>query len=110
MAVYQGTFYEATFTISSGGVLTDITGWTFRAMFREQVDSSTVLLELTSDALEFELTDPTNGEFKMKISDTDTALLPEGTLYFDVLRTDGSDGPVYQFGGRINVKQPVTRD
>jgi hypothetical protein len=109
-AVYQGAYYERGFQITSNGAPEDITGWTFQAQIRERVESETVLLELTTAESELTVTDGPNGRLKLSILAADTEDLPVGRLRFDVLRTDISPGPVWVFGGRIPVKQPVTRN
>lgn len=112
MSVYQGTFYARViqFTDSSDNTAVDITGWTFRAMFRDAVSDADDLFELTTGNGGFTITDATGGQVRMSLSPEQTLLLPVGKVHFDVLRTDGSNGDTYLFGGTIRVRQPVTRD
>lgn len=112
MSVYQGTFYARVlqFTDSSDDSAIDVTGWTLRAMFRDTISSEDVLFELTTENGGFTITDATGGQIRMSISADNTLLMPVGKVHFDVLRTDGSDGDIYLFGGKIRVRQPVTRD
>jgi len=111
MATYQGTFYAVIFKIlDRDGNPVNLTGWTFRAMIRVTVEDTDPLLELTTANGGFLIVDAANGRVQMQILAAQTDDLPEGRLVFDVERTDLSPGPIWEFGGRIKVKQPVTRD
>lgn len=110
MAIYQGTFYTAVFIIQDeGGNAVNITGWEFKAMFRKHLDDEVPLITLTTADGGFEVTDGAAGTFRMSILEDETELLTLGSVVFDVLRTDNSPGPVWIFGGKVKVKEPVTR-
>lgn len=110
MAIYQGTKFEANFTLTDGdGDALNISGWTFEAHFRDDLDDTETLVELTSAAEDFEILSAADGRLQMTIAAADTADFPLGKVVFDVLRTDDGD-PVWLFGGSVKVKKPVTRD
>lgn len=112
MAIYQGTYYSQPFAVTdiNTGLPVSISGWTFSADFRVNLtDANPPLLALTSGAGGFTITDAANGKFTLNIAATQTAALPVGHLLFDVLRTDASPGPLYMFGAKCLVKEPVTR-
>lgn len=111
MTCYQGTYYERVFTLTnSDDTALDITGWEFRAHFREFADDEEELLELTSDGGGFEIVSAAAGRVLMRITPAQSEELPEGNLAFDVQRTDELSGPRWLFGGTLPVRQPVTRD
>ena len=111
MPAYQGTYYSRSFQMMSvtTGKPIDITGWTFQAEVRVNLTDAAPQLTLTSAAAGFTILDAPNGRFSMNITATQTLALPLGGVIFDVLRTDPTNGPVWLFGGRFKVKQPVTR-
>lgn len=111
MAVYQGTTWVRHLHLKDeDGVAVNINGWTFRAHIRDNADDTTELLELTTAGGGFAVVDPENGEFTMTITAAQSVLLPEGTMVFDILRTDPADGPYFVVAGKFKVRQPVTRD
>jgi hypothetical protein len=112
MPVYQGAAFTKVFIIKDKTTNTpiDITGWEFQAQFRDRVDDANYLVQLTSDDGNFVVTDGPNGQITMTLTAEETALFPTGKIVFDVLRTDPTPGPLWLFGGRFPVKQPVTRN
>lgn len=112
MPVYQGTAFTQTFVIKNAATETpiDVSGWEFQVQLRDRTDDEDFLVELTTDNGGFVVTDGPNGEITMLLTAEQTLLLPVAKIVFDVLRTDVSPGPVWVFGGRFRVKQPVTRD
>lgn len=110
MAAYQGTYYTAQFQLAnSDGSAINISGWTFEAEFRVQLSDVAPLLTLTTANTGFSIVNASTGVFQMAITSVQTLALPTGGVLFDVLRTDASPGPLYLFGGRLRVKEPVTR-
>lgn len=110
MAAYQGTYFTQPITLKDKGtgVALDITGWTFKAEFRVDVDDTNPALTLDSTAGGFSIIDAANGRVSMNVDLTTNTLAP-GKYQFDVLRTDCTPGPIWLFGGSILVRQPVTR-
>lgn len=110
MPAFQGTYYTRTFALKQDGVAIDISGWTFEAQVRYQVDDDEALLTLTTANGGVVTIDGSSGRLALAITADQTAALPEGRVVFDVLRTDADPGPLWQFGGQFIVKQPVTRE
>lgn len=110
MAAYQGTYYTVEFTFEDqDGAPIDISTWTFKAQIRKSLADTVVLLELTTANVGFALIDGPNGRVQMKMLEAQTAALPVGGLVLDVLRTDAIPGPIWLFGAKMKVKEPVTR-
>lgn len=110
MAAFQGTYYAQYFTVKSDGVAVNITGWTFRAMIRRQLDDEEELVELTTANGGLTITDAANGRVRFALTAAQTELLPVGRVVFDLMRTDPANGPLILCSGKFRVKQPVTRD
>lgn len=109
-AVYQGTAYTLNFTFEDDDeVVIDITGWTFATDIKDSRSDDAALVSLTTANGGFVVTDGPNGRLDMIITAAQTDLLPEGSMVFDLLRTDSSPGPVYYLGGSFRVKRPVTQ-
>lgn len=109
MSIYQGTYYTKTFLFKDSVTLAaiDITGWEFEADFRDRVDSD-VLLTLTTAGGGWAVTDGPAGALEMRVTAALTAALPLAKLVFDVLRTDISPGPTFQFRAKVPVKRSAT--
>jgi hypothetical protein len=78
-------------------------------MIRDRLDTET-LLELTTANGGLVVIDGPTGEIAMRITAEQSAELPVARVVFDVLRTDASPGPLWIFGGKFAIKEPVTRD
>ena len=112
MPVYQGTYFTKTFILKDrvSDTAIDVTGYEFACDIRDSVDDETALLELTTAGGGITVgATPGNGEVVMKLTAAQTAALPTGKLHFDVLHSNASPGPLWLFGGKFTVKQPVTR-
>lgn len=112
MPIYRGTYYSRTFVFTDeAGAPIDITGWTFRSMWRAaKADPNPPLLELTTASGGFVVANGPGGLLTMKLLADDTPLLVGGKAYFDVLRTDAVPGPIWLFEGNVPVKDPITHD
>jgi hypothetical protein len=111
--VYPGPNDDASYTWRSGtpvaGVvpLVDLTGYTSTMKIRASMDSTTVLLTLTSGA---GITlGGTAGTIAVAITAAQSATLPVGDLVFDLTLTPPG-GAVFQFlSGLVHVKGTVSR-
>lgn len=114
MPVYRGTYYARTFIFTDeNDAPVNITGWTFRAMFRAaKEDVNPPLLELTTANGGWVVSNGAGGLLLMKILAADTDDIPAdvGKLLFDVLRTDPVPGPIWLFEGSVPIKAPITHD
>jgi len=110
MAIFKGTYFSQEFTIVDGsGAPIDISAWQFEADFRDRLEGEE-LLNITTASGGFAVIDGANGRLQMALTPVQTDSLPIGRLVFDVLRTDDANGDIWLFGGKVTVKQPVTRD
>lgn len=111
MPVYQGTYWSKTVVLrnSSDNTAVNISGWEFEMHVRNDPDDVDALLELTTGNGGIIVSDGANGELQIVLLAADTSELPEGFMHFDVLRTDSSPAPIWLFGGKFKVRQPVTR-
>ncbi len=96
------------YLLNSGGTAFDLTGIPLRMQIRLTPDAADALVDMTtSNGKMITDTDPVGGVLDLLLTETDTAALPKGTLFWDIRRTD--TGRVV-CGGRILVDQVVTRD
>lgn len=114
MPIYQGTLYTRAFVIkNSDGSVIDVTGWEFRMQIRKHTaDTGDPLLELTTAGGGIGVASGgADGRIFISLDETQTLALPTGSYKFDVLRTDqeSGGGPRWIFGGKLKIKQPVTR-
>lgn len=112
MPIYKGTYYSRTFAFTDeAGAPVPITGWEFRSMWRAAKDApNPPLLELTTANGGFDVVNGPGGLLLMQLLPADTDELPPAKVYFDVLRTDDANGPIWLFEGSVPVKVPITHD
>lgn len=114
MPIYQGTLYTRAFKFKDkDGVAINVTGWEFRMHIRKAVADAEPLIELTTANGGIGVASGgADGRIFFVLDEEQTLSLATGGYKFDVLRTDQSSGggPTFLFGGKLKVKQPVTRD
>jgi hypothetical protein len=88
----------------------DVTSWTFRSHIRNRRTDTVELAELTSGNGGWVVIDGPSGIIQMVLSKVVTDELVEGTLEFDVVKTNDPDNPVWLFSGSFKCRKPVTRD
>lgn len=115
MPIYQGTLYTRAFAIQDkAGAAINVTGWEFRMQIRKHPhDAGAASLELTTANGGIGVASGgTDGRIFISLDEGQTLDLVTGSYKFDVLRTDQASGggPSWLFGGKLKVKQPVTRD
>ena len=108
----QGATYNKVITWKAGtpknAAPVDLTGCKARAQFRGELESDTVLLELTTENQRIVLGGPT-GEIRIVISATDTTALNWPTGVYD-LEVEFPDGTVVRrMAGSVVVSPEVTR-
>ena len=103
IVVEQHSDWEREFQIKQGGVVKDITGFTFTAQIRERTQSS------TSYDFTGAIVDATDGEFKLTMTDTLTATIPAGDYVWDLVQTDDSGVKTRLLQGKCSVTAGVTR-
>lgn len=114
MPIYQGTLYVRAFVLKDKtGAPIDVTGWEFRMQVRRHVTDPEPVLDLTSGNGGMGVASGgADGRIYLSIDEDQSAGLATGSYKFDVLRTDqeSGGGPVWLFGGKLKVAQPVTRE
>lgn len=110
----QGATYDKTLTWKAGenaatAVPVDLTGCAARAQIRAEVESPTVLLDLTTENGRIELGGPA-GTIRILIDAATTATIAweSGVYDLEVVFTDGT--VVRRLAGGVQVSKEVTRD
>lgn len=108
--IYQGATFDDVLTWKSAGVPVDLTGCTARMQVREQIDSPSVLLSLTTENGGIVL-GGTSGTVSIHMSAVDTAAITWTAGVFD-LEIIFADGVTVRrlLSGSISVSPEVTRD
>lgn len=113
LVMVQGATFEKAFEWKDASkVNIDLTGYTARLQVRSETDSSTSLLELTTENGRITLNDPTTGVIQLYVSAADTAALTFNTGVYDLeLQHTASgrtivDNIVY---GSVSLRKNVTR-
>lgn len=113
LEIDQGATFDKTFTWKTGtkanAAPVDLTGCKARAQFRVELESATVLLELTTENGRIQLGGLT-GEIRILISAADTAAMAWLAGVYD-LEIEFPDGTVVRrMAGGVVVSPEVTRD
>ena len=104
MAIDAGATYVLVITVSS----TDLTDYSARMQFRRQIDSTSTDFEATTANGKLVLTDASNGEITLTITDTETAAFNSQYVYD--LEIESAGGVVTRImEGRVTVSPEVTR-
>jgi hypothetical protein len=110
LTIYQGATFRKRLTWSAGtpAVPVDLTGCTARMQVREEVDSDTPLLTLTTENDRITLGDD-EGTIDLYVSDEDTADIDWSSGVFD-LEIEHPGGEVTRLAeGSVGVSPEVTR-
>lgn len=113
LVMVQGATFEKSFEYKdSAKVSINLTGYTARLQVRSDTDSSTTLIELTTENGRITLNDPTTGVISLYISAVDTAALTFNTGVYDLELQHVASGRtiveniVY---GNVSLRKNVTR-
>lgn len=108
LRVRQGRTLRRVFTVTNGGSLIDLTGWTARAQVRAEVEAATVVVDLTMANGGVVLGGPA-GTITLVKSAAETAALPAGFGVWDleVVEPDGEVSVLLQ--GQASILPEVTR-
>lgn len=113
LVMVQGATFEKAFEWKDATkVAINLTGYTARLQIRSDTDSSTTLLELTTENGRITLNDPTAGVIQLYVSAADTAALTFNTGVYDLELQHISSGRtiveniVY---GNVSLRKNVTR-
>jgi hypothetical protein len=96
--------YGRVFQVKENGNIVDISNYTFTAELKESV------YETTGTSFSVENNDPTNGQFRIYLTDVQTAALSSGTQYYDVIQTDAAGNKTRLMEGEASIKEGVTRN
>ena len=105
LIVYTHTDFEQTFLLedNQSNSAKDLTGFTGTARFKKQIQD-------LSDPTAFNLSFPnrTLGKIRIGLTATQSALVPPGKYFYEILLNDGNDVIERVVEGTVIVKQPVT--
>jgi hypothetical protein len=113
LVMVQGATFEKSFEYKdSSKTSINLTGYTARLQVRSDTDSSTTLIDLTTENNRITLNDPTTGVIQLYISAADTAALTFNTGVYDLELQHVASGRtiveniVY---GNVSLRKNVTR-
>ena len=105
LIVYTHTDFEQTFLLedNQSNSAKDLTGFTGTARFKKQIQD-------LSDPTAFNLSFPnrTLGKIRIGLTATQSALVPPGKYFYEILLKDSNDIIERVVEGTVIVKQPVT--
>ena len=105
LIVYTHTDFEQTFLLedNQSNSAKDLTGFTGTARFKKQIQD-------LSDPTAFNLSFPNRelGKIRIGLTATQSALVPPGKYFYEILLNDGNDVIERVIEGTVIVKQPVT--
>lgn len=111
MPIYRGTDFYLPFQLLRRVDSTpiNISSWDFGAQFRVNPDDEEAALSTSLSGGHWVVTDGDLGKLKFVLTKTQTADLPLGKLYGDLLRIDGGNR-IRVMGINPTVVDPITRD
>ena len=105
LVVYTHTDFEQTFLLEDNrsNSAKDLTGFSGTAKFKRQFENN-------RDPRSFNISFPnrTLGKVRIGLGHTQTALVPPGKYFYEILLNDGNDIIERVVEGTVIVKQPVT--
>ena len=105
LIVYTHTDFEQTFLLedNQSNSAKNLTGFTGTARFKRQIQD-------LSDPTAFNLSFPNRelGKIRIGLTATQSALVPPGKYFYEILLNDGNDVIERVVEGTVIVKQPVT--
>ena len=105
LIVYTHTDFEQTFLLedNQSNSAKNLTGFTGTARFKRQIQD-------LSDPTAFNLSFPNRelGKIRIGLTATQSALVPPGKYFYEILLNDGNDVIERVIEGIVIVKQPVT--
>lgn len=109
LVIYCGATFIKTWTWKADDVPVDLTGCTLRSQVRQQTNSCTVLIDMTTENGMIVLKDAENGTFQMRIEANDTAQLKflEGVYDLEIVFPD--ETVVRLLYGKVTLSREVTR-
>lgn len=89
----------------------DITDYTARMHIRPELESSDILLQLTTENGRIEITDPENGQFRIQLTAAETDELDFEDAVYDLELVAPGGEPVFRLlRGKARVSLQITRE
>lgn len=107
MSFYNNADWNQAFTVTSGGSPVNLTGKTLRMAVRASASGPDLLVATTLDGT-LTVTDGPAGKFSMAVPYADTAGVPAGNHYWDLLDILSPTSRTRLAGGRILVREGIT--
>jgi len=102
---YSGETLSMSLTCKdSVGAVFPLTGYTARAQVRSSTTSSTVVLDLAPV-----ISSPSTGVITISKTDEQTAVVPPGSYYWDLVLDTPTGGVIFIAGGTVKFRKLVTR-
>ncbi len=112
LVIDKGSTFEKELTwstlVNNVSTPVNLTGMSVRAMFREEMDSPSPFLTLTTENGGIELTEPLAGKSKLRVSATASAALVPISGVWDIEFVSG-ETVVRLLEGKVKLKPEVTR-
>lgn len=111
LVIKQGSTYRQEFVYKDDdNEIVDLTGYTARMQIRPDVESETIIADLTTENDGITIDGP-NGSIELFISHTDTAgMTPTKNAGYDLEIVDSVSGDVNRiFGGKVEIDPEFTR-
>lgn len=102
ITINKNSDFGRTFQIKEADVIIDLTGYSVAGALKENFRAT------DSVAFTATITDPAQGLFNIKLTDTVTASMDPGTWVYDIVLTDTSGLKTRLLNGRAFVLQGVT--
>lgn len=106
--IKQGSTFRKPFQWIAGGTPVDMTGWTARMQIRPEVDSDSVIAELTTENGGITI-EPLEGKISLFLSDVETGAFSFESAVYDIELVDQAGDVHRDIEGKIKLSPEVTR-
>lgn len=106
--IKQGSTFRKSFQWIAGGSPVDMTGWTARMQIRPEVDSDSVIAELTTENGGITI-EPLEGKINLFLSDVETSVFSFESAVYDIELVDQAGDVHRDIEGKIKLSPEVTR-
>lgn len=108
MSFYNNADWVQSFTITAGGSPVDLTGKTLRMSWRAEAKAASALLTASTTDGTITITDGPAGKFLLSVPYAQTAGVPAGNHYWDLLDILSPTSRTRLAGGRFLVREGIT--
>lgn len=102
ITVSQNADFVRTFQLKSAGSVEDITGYSFEGKIKKNFN------ETDSTSFTTSITDATDGQWTVSLTDVQTAALAPGDQVYDIVMTDDSGTKTRLLQGKAYISQGVS--